>query len=102
MASTVAPAPEIMRTRGWEDYALLDSGDGRFTVVRPEPQCFWSPRHPELWDRANAVFDPTAAEDDEDAGKWRLNGKVPDAWTLGWDDVRFHGRLTAFRHLAFF
>ena len=109
MAPQVAPNADVMRTRAWDDYALLDSGDGRklerygrVTVVRPQPQCFWSPRHPELWARANAVFDPSAAEDDEDAGRWRLNGQVPDAWTLGWDGVRFHGRLTAFRHLAFF
>lgn len=109
MAPTVAPSPEVMRTRAWDDYALLDSGDGkklerygRFTVVRPEPQCFWRPRHPELWAAANAVFDPSAAEEDEDAGRWRLNGQVPDAWSLHWEDVRFHGRLTPFRHLAFF
>jgi 23S rRNA (cytosine1962-C5)-methyltransferase len=108
-APIVAPDAETMRTRAWDDYALIDSGDGRklerygrFTVVRPEPQCFWAPRRPDLWAGADAVFDPTAAEDDEDAGRWRLNGSVPDAWPLSWDSVRFTGRLTAFRHLAFF
>ena len=106
MAPRVAETPEIMRTRAWRDYALLDSGDGRklerygrLTVVRPEPQCFWSPRDPALWEKANAVFDP---EDEDDAGRWRLNGKVPEAWPLGWETVKFTGRLTAFRHLAFF
>lgn len=109
MPSTVSPDPEIMRTRGWGDYALLDSGNGRklerygrFTVVRPEPQCFWSPRRPQLWARADAVFDPTQAEDDEDAGRWRIDGRVPESWTMSWDQVRYQGRLTAFRHLAFF
>lgn len=103
---TIAPEPQVMRTRAWADYALVDSGDGRklerygrFHVVRPEPQCFWSPSQPSLWDGADAVFDP---EDEEDAGRWRLNGKVPETWPLSWDDVRFQGRLTAFRHLAFF
>lgn len=105
-APTVALEPQVMRTRAWDDYALVDSGDGRklerygpYTVVRPEPQCFWSPRAPGLWAGANAIFDP---EDEEDAGRWRLNGKVPDTWPLSWDSVRFQGRLTAFRHLAFF
>lgn len=109
MAPTVAPVSEIMRTRAWDDYALIDSGGGRklerygrFTIVRPEPQCFWSPRLPELWSGANAVFDPSAADEDEDAGRWRLNAPVPDAWSLHWNEVRFHGRLTPFRHLAFF
>jgi 23S rRNA (cytosine1962-C5)-methyltransferase len=102
----VAPAPEMMRTRGWGDYALLDSGDGkklerygRFTVVRPEPQCFWRPKRPELWAEADAVFDPDG-EDDE--GRWRFSRPVPEAQPLGWGEARFHSRFTAFRHLAFF
>jgi 23S rRNA (cytosine1962-C5)-methyltransferase len=106
MAPLVADTPEIMRTRAWRDYALLDSGDGRklerygrLTVVRPEPQCFWAPRDPALWTRADAVFDP---EDEDDAGRWRLSGPAPETWPLAWEQVKFNGRLTAFRHLAFF
>ncbi len=104
---TVAETPGVMRTEGWADYALLDSGDGRklerygpYTVVRPEPQCLWTPKRPELWEQADAVFDPTA--EDEDAGRWRFRGKPNEAWPLAWGDVRFLGRFTAFRHLAFF
>ena len=104
--AAVAPTPEMMRTRGWGDYALLDSGDGkklerygRFTVVRPEPQCFWSPRHPELWAKADAVFDP---DGDEDDGRWQFSRTVPEAQPLGWGEARFNSRFTAFRHLAFF
>lgn len=103
----IAETPGVMRTQGWTDYALLDSGAGRklerygrYTVVRPEPQCLWSPRLPaRAWDEADAVFDPT---DEEDAGRWRFRGKPVEAWPLGWGQVKFHGRFTAFRHLAFF
>jgi len=45
------------------------------------------------------VFDPT---DEEDAGRWKFRGQPVDAWPLAWGDVKFHGRFTAFRHLAFF
>ncbi len=104
---TVAEAPGVMRTQGWADYALIDSGHGRklerygrFTVVRPEPQCLWSPRlSAETWQEADAVFDPT---DEEDAGRWKFKGAPVEPWPLGWGDVKFHGRFTAFRHLAFF
>lgn len=103
---TVAEAPGVMRTEGWADYALLDSGGGRklerygpYTVVRPEPQCLWTPRDPAAWARADAVFDPS---DEEDAGRWRFQGRPKEAWPLSWGAVRFHGRFTAFRHLAFF
>jgi 23S rRNA (cytosine1962-C5)-methyltransferase len=103
----VAKAPGVMRTQGWADYALLDSGQGRklerygrYTVVRPEPQCLWAPRLPaEAWDRADAVFDPS---DEEDAGRWRFRNQPKECWPLGWGQVKFHGRFTAFRHLAFF
>lgn len=103
----LAPAPSVMRTTGWADYALLDSGDGRklerygpYTVVRPEPQCFWSPRRPASeWEDADAVFDPS---DEEDAGRWRFKGQPDEAWMMSWGDVRFNARFTAFRHLAFF
>ncbi len=99
--------PTTLRTLPWGDYALLDSGGGRklerygrFTVVRPEPQCFWPQRlGEEAWAAANAVFDPA---DEEDDGRWRRSGPVPDSWPLGWGEVRFKARLTSFRHLAFF
>src|SRR3569833_861571 len=104
--AAVADTPEIMRTRGWGDYALLDSGDGkklerygRFTVVRPEPQCFWAPGRPKLWEKADAVFDP---DGDEDEGRWRFSIPAPESFRLGWEDVRYNGRFTAVRHLANF
>ncbi len=103
----VAEESQVMRTSGWGDYALLDSGNGRklerygpYKVVRPEPQCLWTPRLPQSeWDAADAIFDPS---DEEDAGRWRFRGKPRETWPLGWGDVKFHGRFTAFRHLAFF
>ena len=108
MPPRLNPSPETLVTRGWSDYALLDSGDGRklerygrFTVVRPEPQCFWSPRDPAAFETAHAVFDPQ--QEEEDAGRWRFDAHGPiDAFPLKWRDVRFTGRFTPFRHLAFF
>jgi len=108
MAPVLSKTPETLLTTGWSDYALLDSGDGRklerygrYTVVRPEPQCFWSPRDPSAFDRANAVFDPQ--QEEEDAGRWRFDDQGPiDAFPLKWRDVKFTGRFTPFRHLAFF
>jgi 23S rRNA (cytosine1962-C5)-methyltransferase len=97
-----------MRTTGWADYALIDSGGGRklerygaYEVVRPEPQCLWTPRLPAArWTGADSVFDPAGDEDD---GRWRFKGETPpQTWPLSWGPVRFHGRFTNLRHLAFF
>jgi 23S rRNA (cytosine1962-C5)-methyltransferase len=101
----IAQIPTVARTQAWPDYGLVDSGHGRkferygrFSVVRPEPQCLWAPKAA-VWD-ADATFDPTQA--DEDSGRWQMARPVPETWPLSWGPVRFHGRLTAFRHLAFF
>jgi len=108
MAPVLSSSPETLVTRGWSDYALLDSGDGRklerygrYTVVRPEPQCFWKAHDENAFERANAMFDPQ--QEEEDSGRWRFDAHGPiDAFPLQWRDVRFMGRFTPFRHLAFF
>ena len=107
MPPAISPDPQVARTRGWADYALLDSGEGRklerygrVTVDRPEPQCLWPRRAPALWAKAGAVFDPS---DEEDAGNWRFpGGRAPADQTLSWGKARWRAKLTAFRHLAFF
>lgn len=106
MPPALSPTPETLLTTSWADYALLDSGGGRklerygpYTVVRPEPQCWWSPRDPAAFDTADAVFDPT---DEDEAGRWRFSGRPVETFPLSWGEVRFTGRFTPFRHLAFF
>lgn len=97
----------LLSSSGFADYRLLDSGNGRklerfgrITVDRPEPQALWRPRlDAKAWAAADATF---AAEDDEEAGKWRQKGTVPDSWRLSLHDVTLIGRLSAFRHLGLF
>ncbi len=104
---TIADAPLVLRTIGWRDYALIDSGGGRklerygpHRVVRPEPQCLWRPSLADsAWSGADAVFDP---EGEEDAGRWRFSGTPIGPFELGWRGVKFKGRFTSFRHLGFF
>ena len=111
MAASTAPAlaetPSVMRTTGWADYALVDSGGGRklerygrLRVVRPEPQCLWAPALPDAdWTAAEATFDP---EGEEDTGRWRFSRTTEQTFPLAWGEVRFLGRFTPFRHLGFF
>lgn len=114
----ITDTPTILRTQAWADYALVDSGGGRklerygdYLVIRPEPQCWWTPKYPQLWEKADAIFDP---QGEEDEGNWRFSRRPAEQWTLSWGDssgkpdssgkngVKFHGRFTNFRHLAFF
>lgn len=104
-----ARAPELLIAADWQDYRLLDSGNGGkleqvgpYRFVRPEPQALWAPARAAVeWDAADAIFAPSSG-DDEDSGRWRFNRELPQSWTLHWDDIAFVSRPTPFRHLAFF
>ena len=99
---------ELMVTRPWDDYALLDMGHGQklerygpYTLVRPEPQAMGSPRlAKDVWERADAVFSGDIEE--EGPGRWRYPTPLDESWQTQWDDIRFYGRFTAFRHVGFF
>lgn len=98
---------DLLASRGFGDYRLLDSGSGRklerfgkFIVDRPEPQALWQPRLPaDRWTSAHAVF---SGEGDEEAGKWRQQAPVPESWPIKLHDVTLICRLSAFRHLGLF
>lgn len=89
----------------WDDWGLIDSGDGRklerygsVTVVRPEPQAMWAPAS-QGWHPA-ATFVP--GSDEEGGGRWVQHRPVPHQWELARGAVRFNASLTPFRHLGFF
>ena len=106
--ASLTTEPVLMIGEGWEDYSLLDSGNGRkleafgpHRFVRPEPQALWQPRLTEEDWRADGEFVPGADEDG--GGRWIGADHLPDdGWTCSWRDVRFNTRPTPFRHLQFF
>ena len=100
--------PVLLETGGFEDYALVDSGEGLklerygpFHIVRPEPQAMWRRRRPETdWENADAVF--TGGKDEESDGRWRFRKPLPESWPMRFGNVRFSGRFTNFRHVGVF
>ncbi len=108
-AAESAVAPAVIAAEGWTDYALLDSGHGRklerygsILVVRPEEQAMWAPTLPAArWGAAHAVF-TGSGEDEEGAGRWRIDKPMPEAWTLSYDGLAAICRLSSFRHLGIF
>lgn len=99
---------QLLVAEGWRDYALLDTGGGwklervgEYRLARPEPQALWRPAQPsETW-QEDARFSPAADEGDE-RGRWRFNRTMPEAWEIGFEDLRFVARCMPFRHLGFF
>jgi 23S rRNA (cytosine1962-C5)-methyltransferase len=104
----IGKMPVMLETAGFEDYQLLDSGDGAklerygaYRIVRPEPQAMWQRRlaAPE-WDMADAVF--TGDKDEDSDGRWRYRTPISEEWMMRVGAVRFLGRFTAFRHVGVF
>ena len=100
------PQPQILSGEGWDDYALIDSGNGlkferygSHSFIRPDTQALWQPRLAE-WD-ADGEFVP--ASDEDGGGRWQFRRPVPrDGWPLARGDVKFAAQCTPFRHLGFF
>jgi len=98
--------PLILEGAAWDDYGLVDSGDGRklerygpYRFIRPEPQAMWQPRFSQ-WE-AQAEFVP--GSDEDGGGRWLYDNPVPEeGWPLQWREVAFTAQCTPFRHLGFF
>nr|WP_328838813.1 class I SAM-dependent methyltransferase [Methylobrevis albus] len=98
----------LLETTGWDDYALLDMGEGEkleryggLTIVRPEPQAMGARRlSPETWAAAGAAF--TGDVDEEGPGRWRQAPGTGETWTMRYGPAEFVCRLTAFRHVGVF
>jgi 23S rRNA (cytosine1962-C5)-methyltransferase len=105
--------PVILETRSNDEYALLDSGNGRklerygpYIINRPEAQAFWQCEDENKnWQNADAVFD--SEKDEEGMGRWKFP-KTPlgETWPLYWHSalgrLDYYGRFTAFRHVGVF
>jgi 23S rRNA (cytosine1962-C5)-methyltransferase len=99
----------------WQDYALLDSGDGlklerfgKYVFVRPESQAMWKRILDTEWRNAHAVFVPTG---EESGGHWDFKKKVDSKWEMRYvldpslvehGEINFWVMTTPGRHLGVF
>jgi 23S rRNA (cytosine1962-C5)-methyltransferase len=98
--------PVVMIGEAWQDYGLIDSGDGRklerygpYRFVRPDTQAMWRPRL-ERW-ASDGEFVP--GSDEDGGGRWLYGRPVPqEGWPLKWRGVTYNAQCTPFRHLGFF
>ena len=106
LAGTV---PLILETAADDDYALIDSGDGRklerygpLVIDRPEAQALWQKALEEkAWRQADAFF--TGDTDEDGMGRWRFPKQpLGETWPLAWQGLSYLGRFTSFRHVGVF
>jgi 23S rRNA (cytosine1962-C5)-methyltransferase len=101
------PNLHLLTSPDWDDYELLDSGQGEklerygpYRLIRPEPEAVWRRALPaKTWGSAQAVFRPSA---EEMGGHWEMLHPLPDQWTMGYKGLRFQVQLGASRHVGVF
>ena len=87
-----------------DDYALLDSGDGKklerfgpYRLARPCSQAVWKPALGEAaWADAHATFDRT------EGNQWHNRGALPAEWKIVAAGITFKLSGTDFGHLGLF
>src|SRR5690242_20523137 len=94
-------------TPEWDEYELLDSGDGRklerfgeFMLVRPEPQAKWPPAlAAKRWEAADGEFAKAARGQ---RGGWKFRQAVPVRWAMRRGNLKFWVQPTPSGHVGFF
>jgi 23S rRNA (cytosine1962-C5)-methyltransferase len=86
----------LLESSRWQDYALLDSGDGlklerfgKYVFVRPESQAMWKRSLGAEWNNAHAVFVPTG---EESGGHWDFKKEVEERWEMRYNLTPFPSR----------
>ncbi len=101
------PTLEILTSPDWQDYELLDCGDGqkleRFggvLLIRPEAEAIWPPALPrQQWETAHAVF---RSAPEENGGRWEIRKPLPERWEIAYKQLRCYLQTTASRHVGVF
>jgi 23S rRNA (cytosine1962-C5)-methyltransferase len=106
-AITRVPSLLLLASPDWQEYELVDSGDGfklerygRYLLRRPEPEAVWQPALDEkTWAGAHAFF---RTSNEENGGHWETHKAVDERWMMQYKDLRFWTQLSASRHLGVF
>ncbi len=95
----------ILSTKGWEEYELLDSGEGyrlerfgKYRLIRPDPEALWKKYLPHEWSRVDASFIRTERNKEE----WVLHTAIPKRWIMHYKDISFWAELSPFKHTGVF
>ncbi len=91
-------------TQGWDEYRLIDSGDGRkleqfgsLLLDRPDPQALWKKNNPDLWINTDAQFLWADKGD-----RWSLAEGTPEEWVIRWRDMKLNLSFKGFKHVGVF
>ena len=96
-----------MRTfENFNDYELIDADNGErlerwddIILIRPDPQIIWSAGHrDDRWNKAHAIYHRS----NSGGGYWETLKKVPDVWSIKYEDLTFRLKPMGFKHTGLF
>lgn len=95
-----------MRTAQWQDYEVIDTGDGEklerwgdIFLIRPDPQIIWkSDGKDPRWNTAHARYHRSKTG----GGSWEFYKPVPEVWDLRWKELTFRLKPMGFKHTGVF
>jgi 23S rRNA (cytosine1962-C5)-methyltransferase len=115
-----APAqrPGLLLADRWNDYQLLDCGDGlkqerwgKFTLVRPDPQVLWPRSGSTTLTTGNGTpganwenWDGFYHRSERGGGRWEFHRTLPESWSVRYTPLglTFKIRPTSFKHTGLF
>ncbi|MDT0123461.1 class I SAM-dependent methyltransferase [Paenibacillus sp. RRE4] len=92
--------------KNWKDYELIDTGGGEklerwgdVILRRPDPQIIW-PLEQETheWRQAHGHYHRSSSG----GGSWDMKKPIPERWTIGYENLKFHIKPTSFKHTGLF
>ncbi|MEE0927550.1 MAG: class I SAM-dependent methyltransferase [Acutalibacteraceae bacterium] len=93
-------------TENFYDYELIDALDGErlerwgdIILIRPDPQIIWSgEKTDKRWFNPHAIYHRS----NSGGGYWETVKKVPDVWSIKYNDLTFRLKPMGFKHTGLF
>lgn len=90
-------------SNNWKDYECLKTGNGEklerwkdIILIRPDPQIIWSKK--DYWNNYDAHYHRSK----EGGGSWEYKRKLPEYWTVNYNNLTFKVSPTNFKHTGIF
>lgn len=90
----------------FNDYELIDAVNGErlerwgnVILIRPDPQIIWQgDKNQKFWGKADAIYHRS----NSGGGRWETLKKVPDVWSIGYNNLTFRLKPMGFKHTGLF
>ena len=95
----------MKKSNNWVDYKIIDAGNGEkletwngIVLRRPDPQAIWSIEKTSDWEKYDGFYHRS----NKGGGNWEFNKKLPEYWTVSYNNLIFKVSPTNFKHTGLF